>query len=73
MAEGECTHGRNGCVTLQDTVNCQSKLKVQQNVNTKDITDLWKSVSEIKALLFKAVIFMGAITAGIQTAFKFWH
>lgn len=73
MMAGQCELSDNGCIALQETNKIAEKNIIRIESNCKSIDDLWKAINEIRGLLMKSMIGIGALTAAIQIIFKFWN
>jgi len=68
----DCDFGKNGCVAVQDHLNESAAHFVQLTTNSKNITEIWTQINNIKSLLNKWAITIGALTATIQIVFRFF-
>ena len=72
MGKSECDFGENGCVTVQNLQKDVGKMEVTQKNLVDESVKHDEKLEEIRKLLFRAVVFMGSLTAIVQVAIKFW-
>jgi hypothetical protein len=72
MGNGDCEHGANGCVTVQNIGKDVAVMKSEVETNKEGIELQWKAIDQIKGLLFKAVLSLSILVTVIQVVFKFW-